>query len=70
MKTIALLSSLAVALSLAGCGGGKAPEEQADAGDHALLDAAREPLEKAHEVEDVSAGRKAQLDEEIDQADR
>ena len=67
MKTIALLSSLAVALALPGCGG-KAPEEQA--GDQALLDAAQEPLEKAREVEDISAGRKAQLDEEIEQADQ
>ena len=67
MKTVPLLA-LAMALALPGCGGGRVPEEQA--GDHALLDAAREPLEKAREVEDISAGRKGQLDDEIDQADQ
>lgn len=62
---------VAAALALGGCGGKnseteKATEPAADTSqDRALLNAAQEPLDRAHEVEDIAAGRKGQLDEEI-----
>ena len=65
-KTFPLLPLAVLALAISGCGGGSAPAED----QHALLDAAQEPLDKAREVEDISAGRKAQLDEEIGDADQ
>jgi hypothetical protein len=34
--------------------------------DRALLDAARQPLDRAHAVEDITAGRKGELDQQIE----
>jgi hypothetical protein len=59
------------ALALAGCGGAGTQEPAADAGppEGVLLDSARAPLERAHEIEDITAGRKGQLDDEIERSE-
>jgi hypothetical protein len=62
---------VAAALALGGCGGAgtenkTAPEPAADSSQNReLLNAVKEPLDRAHEVEDIAAGRKGQLDEDI-----
>jgi len=63
--------SLAVAvLGLAGCAqpADHAPVQQEEAGSTVLLDSAREPLDRARQVEDLTGQRKAELDEAIDSA--
>jgi hypothetical protein len=59
-----------VLLALGACAqgdGDKAPATPAvSPGDRALLDAARQPLDRAHAVEDITAGRKGDLDQQID----
>lgn len=60
---------LIASCALAGCGKSEAPAPAADAEpEGVLLDAAREPLERARAVEDISAERKSALDEQIDGA--
>jgi hypothetical protein len=64
------------AAALAACGG---PERTPEAGEPAesaepkgggvLLDAARAPLERASEVEDIAATRKAELDAQLERAE-
>jgi len=59
-----------VAVALCGCdraadGGTDATAVGSEPADAALLDAARQPLERARGVEDIAAGRKAALDEDI-----
>lgn len=67
---------LAAAFTLGGRGGAgpdneKAPEAQADSSqDRALLNAVQEPLDRAHAVEDIAAGRKGQLDEELKESEQ
>ena len=62
-----------IALAFGGCDGAvsdKGPEPDAGvAHDRALLDAVQQPLERAHGVDDIAAGRKGELDQEIDAAD-
>ena len=54
---------------LNGCGGGKpAPAEPAP-GDRVLLESAERPLQRAHEAEEISDQRKADLDKKIDQSE-
>ena len=63
--------SLAVAvLGLAGCGepADPTPAQQEETGSTVLLDAAREPLDRARQAEDLTGQRKAELDEAIDSA--
>ena len=70
-RTIAISIAL-TALTLAGCGGsgsGKAPDTQTTSGqDRELLEAVKQPLDRAHEVEDITAGRKGELDKQIESA--
>jgi hypothetical protein len=53
---------------LAGCGGAPAPAEPAP-GDRALLESAERPLQRAHQAEDTSDQRKADLDKKLEQAE-
>ena len=70
------MAMVAAALALGGCGGAgpeneKAPEPTADSSqDRALLNAVQEPLDRAHGVEDIAAGRKGQLDEDIKESEQ
>ena len=74
-RTIAIPIAM-TALALGGCGGAesdKTPEPATGAArdrtqDRALLNAVQQPLDRAHEVEDIAAGRKGELDKEIEQA--
>jgi hypothetical protein len=65
------IAMVAASLALGGCGGAgtennAAPEPAADSSQNReLLNAVKEPLDRAHEVEDIAAGRKGQLDEDI-----
>ena len=67
-------AAIIVITVLAGCGGPdpgdvSAADEDEASGDHQhLLDAARQPLDRARQVEDASATRKSQLDQELDAA--
>ena len=62
---------VAAALALGGCGGAgtenkTTPEPAADSSQNReLLNAVQEPLDRAHAAEDIAAGRKGQLDEDI-----
>ena len=63
-----VLAVLALAGVLGACGGNE-PAPAADAVDNReLLEAAQAPLERAREVEDLSAARRAELDAAIEQA--
>jgi hypothetical protein len=59
------------AAALAACGGsGQAPEADEPAErEGVLLDAARTPLERAGEVEDITATRKAELDAQLERSE-
>lgn len=56
-------------LSIAGCGGTNPPPAAPVAADRALLESAERPLQRAHEAEAISAGRKSDLDEKLEQAE-
>lgn len=74
MKRMLAMNTIA-ALMLCGCGG-TGTEESYDAAqppaapteNRALLDAVQRPLERAREVDDLAAGRKGELDEQIEGA--
>jgi hypothetical protein len=54
-------------LAVAGCDGGDEtppPDPQVEP-EGVLLDSAREPLDRARQVEDIAAGRKSSLDERL-----
>jgi hypothetical protein len=63
---------LAAALAMCACGApqGDTGPNKADesAANRALLDAAEQPLERARAVEDIAAGRKAELDGAIEES--
>ncbi len=68
------MTSVAMAtlvLALGACGGAPESDEASadDAAEHRhLLDAARQPLERARQVEDITALRKEQLNQELETA--
>lgn len=74
IRTAAVIAAVSAALVLGGCAGNESDESaQADSApprDRALLDAARQPLDRAHAVEEITAGRKAKLDEEISESEQ
>jgi hypothetical protein len=77
MKDIGRLAAIAAAaaITLGGCSGGdsgKAAEAQTDdaaSQNRELLNAVKRPLDRAHEVEDISAARKGELDKQIETAE-
>ena len=66
------ISVAMTALTVGGCGGAesdKAPDPTTGSTqDRALLDAVQQPLDRAHGVEDIAAGRKGELDQQIEGA--
>lgn len=66
-----LAMALVLMLLLGGCGSaddaGTAGDDTGEDHRH-LLDAAREPLDKARQVEDISASRKDRIDAELEAA--
>jgi hypothetical protein len=62
---------IGAALALCGCAdSGKEPAPGPESARNSTLrEAVEEPLNRAREVEDISAGRKAQLDQEIEGAE-
>ena len=67
-------AAIIVIAALAACAGpdpgevGAADEDEAS-GDHQhLLEAARQPLDRARQAQDISAARKSQLDQELEAA--
>lgn len=72
MRTLPVIM-VAMALALGACGGAQESEGESEAPAEAaqnrhLLEAARQPLERARQAEEVSAARKGQLDDEIQAA--
>jgi hypothetical protein len=67
------IAIITVALALGACAGGdpdEAPEVDAESSrDRALLDAAQQPLDRARGVQDIAAGRKGDLDAQINEAE-
>ncbi|MCC7258810.1 MAG: hypothetical protein IT486_10615 [Gammaproteobacteria bacterium] len=62
------ISGLLLAGMLAACGGQEAPPPEEATGDRVLLESARAPLERAHAVEDIAAGRREELDAAVEAA--
>ena len=69
-RTVAMIGVAALLLSACDGAGKETGQnaEQEPTENRALLDAAQRPLERAHEVEDIGAGRKGDLDEQIESA--
>lgn len=68
MRGNLLVAAVLVALGAGACdGGGREPETSAGPeGEGVLLDSARQPLERAREVEDLTRQRKDHLDHSIE----
>ncbi len=66
------IGAMIAAFMLGGCSGEDSggSTEPADAAgqNRELLNAVKQPLDRAHEVEDISAARKGELDREIESA--
>lgn len=71
MKITTTMIVLLLSLLLSACGGGEAPEAEAEvaepAADTRLTDAVNEPLDKAKAVEDLAQQRKADMDAKLEE---
>jgi hypothetical protein len=71
---VAAIAMATVALALSACAADESDQtaetEAAASGDRALLDAAQRPLDRARGVEDIAAGRKGDLDEDIERSEQ
>lgn len=77
MKGIGRLAAIAAAaaITLGGCSGGdsggatEAQTDDAASQNRELLNAVKRPLDRAQEVEDISAARKGEVDKQIETAE-
>lgn len=63
------LSVATAVVLVGGCGGANPPPADTSSADRALLESAERPLQRAHDAEEISAQRKTELDQKIEQAE-